>query len=198
MKQTWCFLTVAGLVAFQLGGLGAKAGNQADAQPPAVQASISVTLVSASEDHAGTWGVFRPGPGSDNGNGIAITNDWHWQLTLHLDEEKSIKLIEVYENGANQIWTTQERLHWPLVVFYCQQQLNTNYGDVLGPFSARTFDLELYGQVDNRTMHGTHLRLELTDGTSLTAEIPRCVVRVNKHSQPVLDATAEQPSGRPH
>ena len=171
----------------------ARADGQPGAQPRARGSSVTVMLISASEDRAGTWGTFHAGFGDHNGNGVAIANDWHWRVTLRLATEKSLKLLQIHEENSNQIWTTVDANHWPLVVCSCEGQLNSTYGDVLGPFAAGTHQLDLYGQVDNRHMYGTHLRIEFMDGTSLTAEIPKCSVRVGKGSEPVLDAAAAAP-----
>ncbi len=155
--------------------------------------SVEISLVSASEDRAGTWGVFEPGLGDDNGNGIAIANDWGWKANLRLNETKSIKRVQIHEEGSNQIWTTVDPIHWPLVVFKDCKQLNDRYGEVLGPFPAGLHQLELYGQVDNRKMYGTDLLIEFSDGTRLQAKIPRSNISIGQSSQPMLTPEAPAP-----
>jgi hypothetical protein len=57
------------------------------------RSALQVWLISASEDRAGTWGVFKPGSRDENGNGRAIPNDWHWRAELHLESTRTIRAI---------------------------------------------------------------------------------------------------------
>ena len=160
---------VAALISF-----GAVAGNNSTgAAVPSAGESAKIQLASASEDHAGSWGVFQPGLGDQNGNGIAIANDWGWDLALNLEQKKSIASITVLHADSNQIWTTDDPIHWALVVFNKGKQLNHKFGVVMGPFKPGLHHFQLFGQIDGRIAYGTDLIIKFTDGSRLTAKVPR-------------------------
>jgi hypothetical protein len=121
--------------------------------------------------------VFEPGSGDANGNGPAIRNDWHWRAELHLDSTRTIRAIRIWEEDSNQIWTTDNPDHWPLVVLYRGDQLNRGYRDVLGDFGAGRHQLDLYGQIDNRKMYGTRLQIDFTDSTAFSVAISKSQVQ---------------------
>ncbi|PWU14669.1 MAG: hypothetical protein C5B50_16835 [Verrucomicrobia bacterium] len=177
-----------------LGAAGALAISAGISHFSGTKLSLEVSLVSASEDRAGTWGVFAPGLGDDNGNGVGIANDWNWRATLRLSQTKTIKVIEVEHETSKQIWTTVNPLHWPLVVFYAAAQLNHGYGQLLGPFKAGTHQLDLFGQINNRTSYGTILRIEFTDGTAVSARIPPSSITVGQAGEMTA---GQQRGGRP-
>jgi peptidoglycan hydrolase-like protein with peptidoglycan-binding domain len=153
-------------------------GNAASARPVAKAQFIGDSTV----DYAGSWDVFAPGSGTQNGDPA----DWGWRLHLQLPREMVVSRITVMHRVPGESWSTgQERYlrdgtdlfgkeenPYPLVVFKDGEQLNYEYNTVFGPYAAGTYEFTLYGQREFTVFQGAAVIVEFEGGAAAHAYIP--------------------------
>lgn len=151
---------------------------------PATGASVTASLVTASEDRAGAWYTFAPGRAYANPD----PTDFRWTMQLSLSSPKTIKSISITHTSANEAWSTGfdnllGRTPYPLVVTTPDYvQLNTAYDQpftyntnapAYGNFAipAGSYKFNLYGQIETPRFSGGEIKVVFTDRTFVTAPI---------------------------
>lgn len=132
-----------------------------------VPATLSASLLSTSEDWAGSYSVF--GPGTD---GSLSPQDWNLSANLNLPDTKNIKSIFLNLSDSTGIWSTNNISHWPLVVVEGDRQLASSYVSTLGSFAPGNHSWKIYAQKNGTVWPGGKLIVTFDDNTTVSAEIP--------------------------
>lgn len=142
-------------------------------KPASADSGIIAELAGVNEDRASTQGTFGPGPGFSG----KLRNDYHWTVTLTLDQPKIISSILIEHAVAGEAWTTSSRRRYgkdlyPIVVHQNGGQLNHKYDASLGPFGPGEVTLDLFGQIESTPFAGGSIVFEFTDQSFLKTSIP--------------------------
>ncbi len=141
--------------------------------------TLTVSSQSSTEDRAGVWDNFGPGPGNINKDPA----DWKWYATLMLPQNAGIASMEVTHPNAGETWSTSNPAFYPLVAILEKGQtptyLTTGYAAKLGDWTAGMYLIALYGQRESKYFSGGVLTIKFTDGTSISATIPKMITSVS-------------------
>lgn len=153
----------------------------AETLPPsaALQVQATLTYIPGNEDYAGPWHVFGPGLSRITGD----PRDWHLQLDFSTLSDVTVTELTFFHNQMgfpDEAWSTTSNQHfgkllYPIVVMdSAAKQLNTDYDQLLGPFAAGSYQLNLFMQRENPVFGGGNLIVKFSDGS----EISRAVIPV--------------------
>ncbi|MBF0387973.1 MAG: LamG domain-containing protein [Candidatus Omnitrophica bacterium] len=136
----------------------------------ASDAGIFVTMQDDGQDRAGVWNIFAPGPGNSNRD----SSDWHWTVELNLESSKIVNSFTITHNNSGEAWSTSsDKMRgnnlYPLVVFNGRTQINTNYDQPLGTYSAGKHVFELFGQKESMYLDGYEVKINFADNSSVVA-----------------------------
>jgi len=132
--------------------------------------TISISVVSANVDRAGSAGVFEPGAGET----LQTAYDWHWRANVASLDIRTVRSMKV--TMGSDVWSTSDMTAFPLVVYIDETQFNSSYGATFGvPAGAISFDL--YGQISYPVFFGGTFEVVFTDGTVSSVLIPASSVR---------------------
>lgn len=108
------------------------------------------------------------GPGIGHANRTAA--DYKFSATLDLPEEKTIKKMTILHGVYGEAWSTSEdfvfnKRLYPVVVFDHGQQIDTDYDQNFGPYSAGSHEFIMYGQRETEPFAGALLVVVFTDNS---------------------------------
>ena len=133
--------------------------------PVAGTNSLSASLLSTTDDRAGMWGQWGPGVGNGNKNPA----DWNWTATLSLASAKTVSGITMTHSNGEQ-WSTNGSADYPLVIFEGGTQLTPTLGTQFN-LASGAHTLSIYGQKESTVFMGATLRVNFTDGSSLSTTV---------------------------
>ena len=166
---------------------------------PAVQpsdldrAKVAVSFASLDgleQDHAGSWGAFRPGPGRINSD----PNDWHVVLNLTVYQPVELKGITVLNQYAIQNgypaegWsTTSEKYYdkglYPVVVFKDGEQVNSAADQSIGILAPGNYKFDLFMQKESPKFGVAIVKIILGDGTFFQSPV---FAQIPEHSSSII------------